>query len=255
MIDDKKECSKNTTLVNLKTRFNFTLDGRIEALAGVRNVSLQSIYHDLINNVTTIKVDQHRLSSLDDMKHRIDNKHLMSEWDQPTYQSLSFDFTSKPIDFHDNGDGTGYYNTEPFKTVEEAETFKEGMKPYSQLFPLFNSKYAYAFLGLDNHLVRTRSGYKIAWVKEDVPLKDSKYLELQENYQSNYKWKVLLRYLAKNESKYDLKAIYSDMFSKRYSTFSGFKQAINRAKYKFINPLVILKENWHEKLRKYETRC
>lgn len=62
LIDDKKECSKNTTLVNLKTRFNFTLDGRIEALAGVRNVSLQSIYHDLINNVTTIKVDQHRLS-------------------------------------------------------------------------------------------------------------------------------------------------------------------------------------------------
>src|SRR5699024_10150117 len=35
LIDDKKECSKNTTLVNLKTRFNFTLDGRIEALAGV----------------------------------------------------------------------------------------------------------------------------------------------------------------------------------------------------------------------------
>ena len=114
---DKEEYSKNTTLVNLKTRFNFTLDGRIEALAGVRNVSSHSIYHDLINNITTIKVYQHRLSSLNDMKHRIDNKHILSEWKQPTYQSLSFDFTSKPVDFHDNGNGTGYYNTELFNTV------------------------------------------------------------------------------------------------------------------------------------------
>ena len=252
LIDDKKECSKNTTLVNLKTRFNFTLDGRIEALAGVRNVSLQSIYHDLINNVTTIKVDQHRLSSLDDMKHRIDNKHLMSEWDQPTYQSLSFDFTSKPIDFHDNGDGTGYYNTEPFNTVEEAETFKENMKAYAQLFPLFDSKYAYAFLKLDNYLVRTRNGYKIAWVKEDVILKGNNYLDLVHNYQSNYRWKVLLRYLAKHEEKYNLKAIYNDMFLSRYSSFSSFKQSLKRSKGKFINPLVELKENWYQKLRKYE---
>lgn len=252
---DKEEYSKNTTLVNLKTRFNFTLDGRIEALAGVRNVSSHSIYHDLINDVTTIKVNQHRLSSLNDMKHRIDNKHLLSEWQQPTYQSLSFDFTSKPVSFHNNGDGFGYYTTEPFRTVEEAETFKEDMKPYAQLFPLFNSKYAYAFLDLNNHLARTRTGYKVAWIKDDVLLKGSNYLELVNNYQTNYKWKVLLRYLAKHEEMYDLKAIYTDMFSDRYSTFSGFKQSIKRSKGKFINPLVVLKENWPEKLRKYETRC
>ena len=52
------------------------------------------------------------------MKHRVDNKHLLSEWQQPEYQSLSFDFTSRPRSFHDNGDGYGYYNTEPFRTVE-----------------------------------------------------------------------------------------------------------------------------------------
>ena len=234
------------------TTDNFTLDGRIRALAGVRNVSPQSIYHDLINDVTTIKVDQHRISSLTDMKHRVDNKHLMSEWQQPTYQSLSFDFTSKPVSFHDNGDGFGYYNTEPFCTVEEAEVFKEGMKPYSQLFPLFNSKYAYAFLDLDNHLSRTRTGYKIAWVKNDVPLKGSNYLDLINNYQSDYKWRVLLRYLAQNEDKYDLKAIYNGLFSKRYSSFSGFNQSVKRAKGKFINQLVVLKEKWDEKLGKYE---
>ena len=249
---DTKKVSKDTTLVNLRTRFNFTLDGRIRALAGVRNVSPQSIYHDLINDVTTIKVDQHRISSLTDMKHRVDNKHLMSEWQQPTYQSLSFDFTSKPVSFHDNGDGFGYYNTEPFCTVEEAEVFKEGMKPYSQLFPLFNSKYAYAFLDLDNHLSRTRTGYKIAWVKNDVPLKGSNYLDLINNYQSDYKWRVLLRYLAQNEDKYDLKAIYNGLFSKRYSSFSGFNQSVKRAKGKFINQLVVLKEKWDEKLGKYE---
>ncbi len=249
---DKEEYSKNTTLVNLRTRFNFTLDGRIQALAGVRNVSPHSIYHDLINNITTIKVDQHRLSSLNDMKHRVDNKHLLSEWEQPTYQALSFDFTSNPVDFHDNGNGTGYYNTEPFNTVEEAETFKENMKAYAQLFPLFDSKYAYAFLKLDNYLVRTRNGYKIAWVKEDVILKGNNYLDLVHNYQSNYRWKVLLRYLAKHEEKYNLKAIYNDMFLSRYSSFSSFKQSLKRSKGKFINPLVELKENWYQKLRKYE---
>ena len=258
---DTKDFSKDTVLVNLRTRFNFTLDGRIRALAGIKNVSIESIYHDLLNDVVTIKTDQHRLTNLSDMKcgvdmkHRVDNKHLMSEWDQPEYQSLTFDFTSKPVSFHDNGDGLGYYNTEPFQTVEEAETFKNNIKPYSELFPLFNSEFAYAFLALDNHLVHTRSGYKIAWVKEDVPLKDRKYLDLLIYYQNTYKWKVLLRYLAKYEKKYDLKAIYNDVFSNQYSTFSGFKQAINRSKNKFINPLVVLKENWPEKLRKYETRC
>lgn len=255
LADYKDEYSKNTTLVNLRTRFNFTLDGRIQALAGVRNMPLQSIYHDLINDVTTIKVDQHRLSSLNDMKHRMDNKHLMSEWNQPVYQSLAFDFTSKPTGFHDNGDGTGYYITEPFKTVEEAEAFKENMKPYGQLFPLFNSKYAYAFLKLDNHFINTRTGYKIAWVKEDASLKGSNYLDLVHNYQNDYKWKALLRYLAKYEEKYNLKAIYNGMFLKRYSSFSGFKQALKRSKGKFINPLVVLKENWPEKLRKYEIGC
>ena len=99
-------------------------------MAGIKNVSIESIYHDLLNDVVTIKTDQHRLTNLSDMKcgvdmkHRVDNKHLMSEWDQPEYQSLTFDFTSKPVSFHDNGDGLGYYNTEPFQTVEEAETFK-----------------------------------------------------------------------------------------------------------------------------------
>ena len=76
--------------------------------------------------------------------------------------SGTFDFTSRPTSFHDNGDGYGYYNTEPFRTVEEAETFKENMKPYGRLFPLFNTKFAYDFLELDNHLVATRTGYKIA---------------------------------------------------------------------------------------------
>ncbi|MDK8117116.1 hypothetical protein QP705_07885 [Limosilactobacillus reuteri] len=249
--NDTKEFSKDTTLVNIGTRFNFTLDGRIQALAGIKNVLSESIYHDLINDITTIKVDQHRLSSLTDMKHRVDNKHLLSEWQQPTYQSLSFDFTSKPVSFHDNGDGFGYYNTEPFQTVEEAETFKEGMKPYGQLFPLFNTKYAYAFLELDNHLARTRTGYQIAWIKDDVPLKGNNYLNLITNYQLDYKWKVLLRYLAKYEEKYDLKAIYTDMFLNRYKTFSGFKQSVKRSKNKFINPLVVIKEDWKTKLEKY----
>lgn len=249
--NDTKEFSKDTTLVNIGTRFNFTLDGRIQALAGIKNVLSESIYHDLINDITTIKVDQYRLSSLADMKHRVDNKHLLSEWQQPTYQSLSFDFTSKPVSFHDNGDGFGYYNTEPFQTVEEAETFKEGMKPYGQLFPLFNTKYAYAFLELDNHLTHTRTGYQIAWIKDDVPLKGNNYLNLITNYQLDYKWKVLLRYLAKYEEKYDLKAIYTDMFLNRYKTFSGFKQSVKRSKNKFINPLVVIKEDWKTKLEKY----
>ena len=121
------------------------------------------------------------------MKHRVDNKHLLSEWQQPEYQSLSFDFTSRPRSFHDNGDGYGYYNTEPFRTVEEAETFKENMKPYGRLFPLFNTKFAYDFLELDNHLVATRTGYKIAWIKNDVSLKGNNYLDLVNNYQNDYK--------------------------------------------------------------------
>ena len=86
-------------------------------------------------------------------------------------------------------------------------------------------------------------------------LKGSNYLELYKNYQETYKWKVLLRYLAKYEEKYDLKSIYNELFSKQYSSFSGFKQAIKRAKGRFVNPLAELKENWHQKLRKYEIGC
>ena len=46
--------------------------------------------------------------------------------------------------------------------------------------------------------------------------------------------------------------IYNNLFLNRYNSFSGLKQAIKRAKGKFINPLVEIKEDWENKLVKYE---
>ena len=66
--------------------------------------------------------------------------------------------------------------------------------------------------------------------------------------------KVLLRFLAENKEHYDMKRIYQELFNEQYKTFSGFNQAVKRADNKFVNPFVVLKEDWTQKFKKYELK-
>src|SRR5699024_12101569 len=95
----------------LRTRFNFTLDGRIEALTGVLNMSFEDIYQDLLANNVVLDVESHRLASLVDMKHRVDYKYLLNEWTQPLKLNLGYDDTYRLTKFHDNGDGRSEEHT------------------------------------------------------------------------------------------------------------------------------------------------
>lgn len=51
-----------------------------------------------------------------------------------------------------------------------------------------------------------------------------------------------------------MKKIYQELFNEQYKTFSGFNQAVKRADNKFVNPFVVLKEDWTQKFKKYELK-
>lgn len=246
--------SINSPLVNLKTRFNFTLDGRIEAMTGVKNIPFSEVYDCIKDDQIVLDVESSRMSSLVDMKHRTDYQHLMNEWDQITKLSLGYDDTYKLTIFHDNGDGFGWYESEPFSTVDEVEAYRDDMKPYRKLFPLFNSEYAKAFLNFDDRVTDINGNKHIIWIADDVKssLIASNYDDLLDRYRNNYAPSVFMRYLNQNEDKFDLHAIYDDLFKTVYKTFSGFHQAVNRAT-GFVNKLVVLKENWDQDLAQYKT--
>lgn len=245
---DTSICSVNTPLVNIRTRFNFTLDGRILALTGVLGLGYQYIYQELSYGMTTIDVKSHQLASLVDLKHRTDYKHLLHEWTQPVTLGLGYDDTYKLTKFHDNGNGFGWYESKPFRTVDEVETYKEEAKPFRKLFPLFRSEYAKAWLGFNNNVITTGNTKHIAWVADDVQtsLKAINFDELKDKYHQKYVPQVFLRYLHQHQSELsseDFKNLYDETESDRYSTFSAFKQAVKRAT-GFVNELVVIEQNW-----------
>lgn len=251
---DNKKFSVDTPLINLKTRFNFSLDGRIKAMAGISNGDFQKVYESLCQGEASFLTESVRKTSLKQLKIRTNLKHLQAEWKQNIYQNLGYDDSNKVIGFHETENGLVHYVTEPFDTVEELLATKNCMKPYRRLFPFMKVEYARELLKLDNSLVQTKQGLKIKWVTEDVLLKDLKYLGLFPYYEKTYMPKVLLRFLAENKEHYDMKKIYQELFNEQYKTFSGFNQAVKRADNKFVNPFVVLKEDWTQKFKKYELK-
>lgn len=250
---DSSPCSVDSPLINIRTRFNFSLDGRILALTGVLGVSYHSIYQNLIHDNITLDISSHRLASLVDMKHRTDYKHLLNEWTQPVKLSLGYDDTYRLTKFHDNGDGYGWYESRPFKTVDEAEIFKTEMKPLRSLFPLFNSTYAHTWLNFNNNIISFGNSKHIAWMPDDVQtsLRAKNYNDLVERYNDKYIPQVLLRYLHQHQNELDINRIYSDIFDSHYATISGFKQAIKRAD-GFVNRLVAIQQGWKEEFEQYK---
>lgn len=251
-LDDKK-VSIGVPLVVVKNRFEFTPDdGRINAMVGITNGDINKIYDCLKQGQASFATESVRKSGLGQLKQRINLKYLQSEWKQTVYQNLGYDDFNRVVGFHETKDGLVHYETEPFDTVEELLATKRDLKPYRRLFPLLKVEYAKAFMNLDNTLVQTNQDLKIKWVKDDVLLKNLSYKDLFEYYQNRYLPKVLLRYLAQNKKKLNLKAIYQNEFCNHYSTYSGFKQAVNRSDGKFVNPFAVLKENWNIKFKKYQ---
>lgn len=237
-------------LVNIRTRFNFTLDNHIKALVGLRptNWSTKRLEKMLINDIVTFKVDDLRMQSLNDMKHSIDNKRYISlkTWHQPKWLNLNPDDTYQPIGFVPQGE-FGYYLTQPFASVEDLIAYRHDLKNYRSIFPTFRKNYGEAFMQLNqsvrNYYHGKQTEKHVAWVKNDPYLIGSNYPEILDNYHSTYVPTVMLRYLANHQDEYDFKEIYKRLFSERYKRYSSFRQAIKRNKNKFVNPLCLLKEN------------
>ena len=61
----------------------------------------------------------------------------------------------------------------------------------------------------------------------------------------------MLRFIANHQAEYDLKKLYQDLFSDTYKRFSGFNQALKRDKGKFVNPLCVIKEDFHNQLNNF----
>lgn len=223
-------------------------------MAGISNGDFQKVYESLCQGEASFLTESVRKTSLKQLKIRTNLKHLQAEWKQNIYQNLGYDDSNKVIGFHETENGLVHYVTEPFDTVEELLATKNCMKPYRRLFPFMKVEYARELLKLDNSLVQTKQGLKIKWVTEDVLLKDLKYLGLFPYYEKTYMPKVLLRFLAENKEHYDMKKIYQELFNEQYKTFSGFNQAVKRADNKFVNPFVVLKEDWTQKFKKYELK-
>lgn len=250
-----------TNLYNIRTRFNLTEDGHIKALVGLQSGDwpIQRVLNMINNDVVTFKVDDMRIQSLIDLKHKVDQKHYisMSTWDQPKYLNLSPDDTYQPIGFVPEG-SFGFYLTKPFMSIDELMTYRSELKPYRSLFPAFRQEYAKAFMSLDQSVRTYRRGSKhekhVSWVHDDVPLKGKNYHELAKYYHKQYVPQVLLRYIARRQNEYNLQEIYNALYAGHYSRFSGFKQALRRNKDSFVNPLCVIKEDFLTKLSKFKLK-
>ena len=248
-------------LINVRTRFNMTIDGHIKALVGLQagEWTINKLVGLLNNDVVTFKVDDFRMQSLTDMKHSIDNKHYLSmkTWMQPKYLTLSPDDTYEPIDFVRQGE-FGYYLTRPFSSIDELLTYRQELKPYRSIFPSFRYQYGELFIQLDKSIHTYKHGSRrekhVAWVHDDVRLEGNGYVALKDNYQTQYMPQALLRYLAYHQEKYDLKKVYTDLYQGNYGRFASFSQALRRNETAFVNPLCVLKENFESKLKKYEIK-
>lgn len=248
-------------LINIRTRFNMTLDNHIKALVGLKpdEWTTKRIARMIKNDVVTFDVDDFRMQSLIDMKHSIDHKRYtsMETWYQPKWLNLCPDDTYKPISFVQQGK-FGYYLTRPFASIDELMIYKSELKKYRSLFPAFRAKYAQAFIELDQDIRSYQHGrnneHHVAWVQSDVPLLGKNYQALLKDYRSHYVPQVTLRFLARHQDQYDLKSIYNNLFKDHYKRFSSFNQAIRRNKKSFINPLCLYRENIIDMLDKYRKR-
>lgn len=236
-----------------------TKDGHIKALVGLQpgEWPISRILKMLDRNIVTFEVDDMRIQSLTDMKHRIDHKQYVSmlTWQQPKYLNLSPDDTYQPTGFILQGE-FGYYLTKPFLDVDELMIYREELKPYRSIFPAFRKEYAKIFMSLDQSVRTYRHGSRrekhVSWVHDDVPLKGRNYLELIDYYHQEYVPQVMLRYIAQHQDEYNLKEIYQRFFINRYKRFSSFKQALKRNKDSFVNPMCMIKEKITNKFSSFE---
>ena len=253
------QTTTTASLFNVRTRFNMTKDGHIKALVGLQpgEWPISRILKMLDRNIVTFEVDDMRIQSLTDMKHRIDHKQYVSmlTWQQPKYLNLSPDDTYQPTGFILQGE-FGYYLTKPFLDVDELMIYREELKPYRSIFPAFRKEYAKIFMSLDQSVRTYRHGSRrekhVSWVHDDVPLKGRNYLELIDYYHQEYVPQVMLRYIAQHQDEYNLKEIYQRFFINRYKRFSSFKQALKRNKDSFVNPMCMIKEKITNKFSSFE---
>ena len=216
----------------------------------------------LKDDVVTFKVEDFRMISLNDLKHRYDNKRYVSSktWKQPKYLNLSPDDTYEPIGFVPQGK-FGYYLTRPFASIEDVMTYRDELKPYRSLFPAFRKEYAEQFLKLNQSIGlyerRLKTERHVSWVHDDVSLSSKafegdKFPDLLEYYQTKYVPQEMLRFIVNHQAEYDLRRVYQDLFSDTYKRFSGFNQALKRDKGKFVNPLCVIKEDFYSELMNYK---
>lgn len=259
-----RQLKTSTLLFNVRTRFNMTEDGHIKALVGLRpgEWPISRVLKMLKHDVVTFKVDDMRIQSLTDLKHSIDQKHYVSmrTWKQSAYLTLGPDDTYHPVDFVPQGD-YGYYLTKPFLDIEDLMIYRTELKPYRSIFPAFRREYAEAFMSLDQSIRAYQCGSRrekhVVWVHDDVPLNTKslngkKFPSLLDYYNNEYVPQVMLRYIAHHQNEYDLQQIYQVLYSKRYSRFSGFMQALKRNEHQFVNPMCVIKENFRTKLSKFK---
>ncbi|MBD5807002.1 hypothetical protein [Limosilactobacillus walteri] len=248
-----------TALINIRTRFNMTEDNHIKALVGLQPNSWTTarLIKLLETDTVTFKVDDFRMQSINDMKHSIDNKRYVSmkTWKQSKWLNLSPDDTYELIDFVPQGN-FGYYLTRPFASIEELMTYRNELKNYRSLFPVFRREYAKQFIKFDQSVrdygSDEHSEKHVTWVKNDVYLKGKNYPELIDNYRKDYVQKVMIRYLANHPTEYNLNLIYKRLFHDRYKEFKSFNRALKRNKGQFVNPLCVLKENITDTLKTYQ---
>lgn len=251
-------------LINIRTRFNITTDNHIKALVGLKSGewTCERLIKMLKDDVVTFKVEDFRMISLNDLKHRYDNKRYVSSktWKQPKYLNLSPDDTYEPIGFVPQGK-FGYYLTRPFASIEDVMTYRDELKPYRSLFPAFRKEYAEQFLKLNQSIGlyerRLKTERHVSWVHDDVSLSSKafegdKFPDLLEYYQTKYVPQEMLRFIVNHQAEYDLRRVYQDLFSDTYKRFSGFNQALKRDKGKFVNPLCVIKEDFYSELMNYK---
>lgn len=218
-------------LYNIRTRFQLTKDGNVHALAGLKDVSVDTVFDDLENNNISVQTTQKRFSSLTDEKHLKTLKGLLKVDDLFVTQKYNYDFTRKLVKFTPGDDGHGYFDTIPFEDINEYNLYRKYALTLAKNWCITENSAGPLFLRCMLDLLAGKKE-----VKYHAKNKEKLY------QQDDYVYRHLLRYIARYEDgKVPLSKLYDRYFSKIYDNYDSFTRAYRRARSTdvFINFLAI----------------
>lgn len=166
---------------NTRTRFNGSYyhekgNGGIKATASVNGYAVKRLYKMITHDVIMIENKENHMTNLTEMKFSAKNKNhgggTLVTTDQVKEVGLQYDFSQEPIPGLHVGKDICYFDTRPFRTVDQHDQYKEQASLLAKQFPIYQSSKRYqAFLdSMEKQLDLKSSQFKFHKIDNEYDL-------------------------------------------------------------------------------------